>query len=217
MIDDLVTKGTNEPYRLLTSRAEYRLLLRHDNADLRLREYGYYYGLIDEGQYARFTKKKADINKYYLKFKEDKIRFEHINAYFITKNIASVKESLTIYTLLKRPDINYDDILNICAKNNLYPELLELDKDVLEQIEISIKYEGYIAKTLALAEKMHIYENKIIPQDIDYDKVGNLALEAREKLKKIKPATIGQATRISGVNPADISVLIIYIEAYYGR
>ena len=217
MIDDLVTKGTNEPYRLLTSRAEYRLLLRHDNADLRLREYGYYYGLIDEEQYARFTKKKADINNYYLKFKEDKIRFEYINDYFMTKNIASVKESLTIYTLLKRPDLNYTDILNICVKNNLYPELLELDKDVLEQIEISIKYEGYIAKTLALAEKMHIYENKIIPQNIDYDKVGNLALEAREKLKKIKPATIGQATRISGVNPADISVLIIYIEAYYGR
>lgn len=216
MIDDLVTKGTREPYRLLTSRAEYRLLLRHDNADLRLREYGRYYGLIDDMQYDRFLKKKEDIKAYYNRFKEDKIKLTFVNEYFKTKGLEPIKESNTIYNLLKRPDINYLDILNICKENNIYSELLDLNTEVLEQIEISIKYEGYIAKTMAQAEKMRFYENKIIPETIDYDKVSNLALEAREKLKKIKPQTIGQATRISGVNPADITVLIIYLEAYYG-
>lgn len=217
MIDDLVTKGTREPYRLLTSRAEYRLLLRHDNADLRLREYGRYYGLINDEAYARFETKKAAIKTYYERFKEDKIRFEFINNYLASKEIDPIKESTTIYNLLKRPDLNYEDILAICKENNLYLDLLTLDSTILEQIEISIKYEGYIAKTMAQAQKMRVYEDKAIPSDIDYDKVGNIALEAREKLKKVKPATIGQATRISGVNPADISVLIVYIEGNYGR
>ena len=217
MIDDLVTKGTNEPYRLLTSRAEYRLLLRHDNADLRLREYGRYYGLIDDAQYSRFIVKKEKIAFYYDRFKADKIKVNFLNNYFVKKGIEQVKESTTIYNLLKRPDLSIIDILNICKTNNIYEDLNDVAEDVLEQIEISIKYEGYIAKTLAQAEKMRIYENKIIPLEIDYDKIQNLALEAREKLKKVRPQTIGQATRISGVNPADITVLIIYLEAYYGK
>lgn len=217
MIDDLVTKGTREPYRLLTSRAEYRLLLRHDNADLRLREYGYYYGLINEEKYNRFLAKKANISTYYQRFKENKIKLDYINNFLTLKNIEPIKESTTIYNLLKRPDISYKDILKICEDNKLYLDLKEVSYEVLEQIEISIKYEGYIAKTLTQAQKMHIYEDKKIPNDINYDKIGNIALEAREKLKKIKPQTIGQATRISGVNPADISVLIVYIEGNYGK
>ncbi len=217
MIDDLVTKGTREPYRLLTSRAEYRLLLRHDNADLRLREYGYYYGLINEEKYNRFLAKKANISTYYQRFKENKIKLDYINNFLTLKNIEPIKESTTIYNLLKRPDISYKDILKICEDNKLYLDLKEVSYEVLEQIEISIKYEGYIAKTLTQAQKMHIYEDKKIPNDINYDKIGNIALEAREKLKKIKPQTIGQATRISGVNPADISVLIVYIEGNYGN
>ena len=214
MIDDLVTKGTKEPYRLLTSRAEYRLLLRHDNADLRLREYGYYYGLINEEQYKKFVNKKELIKDYLNLFKEYKIGLNYLNTYFVGQNF---KESSTIFNLLKRPDISCNDILNICKNNELYLDVINLDEEVLEQVEISIKYEGYISKTISQAEKMNIYENMLIPSSIDYDKVGNIALEAREKLKKIKPQTIGQATRISGVNPADISVLIIYIEANYAR
>lgn len=214
MIDDLVTKGTKEPYRLLTSRAEYRLLLRHDNADLRLREYGYYYGLINEEQHEKFIKKKELIKNYLNLFKEYKIGLNYLNTYFVGQNF---KESSTIFNLLKRPDISCSDILNICKNNELYLDVINLDEEVLEQVEISIKYEGYISKTISQAEKMNIYENMLIPSSIDYDKVGNIALEAREKLKKIKPQTIGQATRISGVNPADISVLIIYIEANYAR
>ncbi len=216
MIDDLVTKGTNEPYRLLTSRAEYRLLLRHDNADLRLREYGYYYGLIDEKQYNLFLDKKKNINHYYKEIENYKIKKDYLNTYFKDK-VDSFKESISIFNLLKRPDISSGDIVNICKEYNIYKELIDLDKDVLEQIEISIKYEGYIKKTEALVSKMYTYEEMKIDSNIDYDKIGNLALEAREKLKKIKPQTVGQAMRISGVNPADISVLIIYLEAHNGK
>ena len=208
MIDDLVTKGTKEPYRLLTSRAEYRLLLRHDNADLRLRDYGYQVGLIDEDRYQRFNKKKDDI-KYYTEFlNTKKIKLNLINEYF---NDNVVSESVSVIYLLKRPEISYKDIKNILKDDE---DIKLISDEVFEQIEISVKYEGYIKKTLEQARKMHVYEDRIIPSDIDYDKIENIALEAREKFKKIRPQTIGQASRISGVNPADITVLIIYVEAY---
>ena len=214
MIDDLVTKGTKEPYRLLTSRAEYRLLLRHDNADLRLREYGYRVGTINEEQYQLLLNKKEDINRLIEEFKVIKIKPNEINNKIITeKGSSEILEGMSIYSLLKRPELDYNTILELLKTSNIeiefkYPYI----EEVLEQVEIEIKYEGYISKALQQAEKMRNYESKPIPSDINYDDIDNIALEAREKLKKIRPLTIGQALRISGVNPADISVLVVYVE-----
>ena len=206
MIDDLVTKGTKEPYRLLTSRAEYRLIIRHDNADLRLREYGYKVGLISEEQYAHLLEKKQQIKEYSDLFNTIKIKLTKINEYY-GKPI--VNESVSIAYLLKRPEVNYKDIKNMLTEDQV---ISSISDEVFEQIEIELKYSGYIKKTLEQAHKMRFYEEKEIPSNINYDDVKNIALEAREKLKKIMPKTIGQATRISGVNPADITVLIIYLE-----
>ncbi len=215
MIDDLVTKGTKEPYRLLTSRAEYRLLLRHDNADLRLREYGYESGLIDEQTYLRLENKKTCIEKLLQEFKEIKIKpTEETNRILKEINSSPIFEGTSLFSLLKRPEISYLTILK------LYPNLVvdyPNPNEVLEQVEIDIKYEGYISKALSQANKMRSYDAKKIPMDIDYDLVDNIAIEAREKLKKIRPITIGQASRISGVNPADISVLVVYIENYKNK
>lgn len=213
MIDDLVTKGTKEPYRLLTSRAEYRLLLRHDNADLRLREYGYKAGLITEGQYQRLLNKKESIKLLIEEFKNIKIKPNVANIKLSEYNSMPIVESTSLFNLIKRPEINYHIIKELVLLQglSLNCNFDNLD-EVLEQVEISIKYEGYIKKSLEQANKMKNYETKMIPSDINYDLVDNIALEAREKLKKIQPKTIGQASRISGVNPADISVLMVYIE-----
>lgn len=210
MIDDLVTKGTNEPYRLLTSRAEYRLLLRHDNADLRLREYGYESGLIDKKTFDRLICKKKCIEKLLRDFKEIKIKpTEEVNLILEEINSSPILEGTSLYSLLKRPEVSYKTILRLYPNINIEYSNLE---EILEQVEIEIKYEGYISKALSQAQKMRNYDAKKILLEINYDLVDNIAIEAREKLKKVRPLTIGQASRISGVNPADISVLVVYIE-----
>ena len=206
LIDDLVTKGTVEPYRLLTSRAEHRLLLRHDNADLRLREYGYNIGLVDIKTYEEFNQKKLEYHNLIEKAKAFRIlpTIEN-NTYLYSKSSAQIYEAITVYDLLKRPEINQEDVKYFMGN--------EFSVDALEQLEIRVKYEGYIQKAQREAEKMNRLEDKVIPETIDYKLVRNISSESREKLIKIQPKTLGQASRISGVNPADISVLLIYLES----
>ena len=213
MIDDLVTKGTDEPYRLLTSRAEYRLLLRHDNADLRLREYGYYAGTITENQHIRLENKKEAIAKGIEDFKNIKIKLDIANEIITKYNSTPLSESVSLATLIKRPEINYHIIKELLsASGQEYNINYDNPDEIYEQIEIYYKYEGYIVKAKEQAKKMNNFDSMAIPSDINYDDVDNIALEAREKFKKVKPMNIGQASRISGVNPADISVLVVYIE-----
>lgn len=213
MIDDLVTKGTKEPYRLLTSRSEFRLLLRHDNADLRLRKKGYEVGLISDMQYERFNKKLKAIEDSKAFLLETKIKQSFAGSILEKLGSAALQESLPAASLLKRPEVTYKDIVEMLGVQGT-PITIDYDcpDEVLEQVEISFKYDGYIRKAYEQAERMKSYEAKTIPADINYDLVDNIALEAREKLKKVRPLTIGQASRISGVNPADISVLVVYVE-----
>ncbi len=206
LIDDLVTKGIRDPYRLLTSRAEYRLLLRHDNADLRLRQYGYEVGLIDEQRYQKFLNKKAKLNELIEEIKNKKVTPAD-NDFLLKIKTNEIKDGLSLYNLLKRPEVAINDLLDYL--DNDYAE------EILEQAGIMIKYEGYINKALKEASKMKALENKKIPEDIDYDAMHNLASEAKQKLKEVKPTSLGQALRISGVNPADISILMIYLKRDY--
>ncbi|KGL41155.1 tRNA uridine-5-carboxymethylaminomethyl(34) synthesis enzyme MnmG [Listeria newyorkensis] len=207
LIDDLVTKGTDEPYRLLTSRAEYRLLLRHDNADLRLTEIGHEIGLISDERYARFVAKREAIEAEKQRLKTTRIKpTAAVQKMLVDMGSTELKDGVLAADFLRRPEITYDILMEIV------PRETSLTADIEEQVEIQIKYEGYIEKSLNQVEKMKRMEGKKIPENIDYDAIGSLATEALEKLKKIQPLSIAQASRISGVNPADISILLVYIE-----
>ena len=204
LIDDLVTKGVIDPYRLLTSRAEYRLLLRHDNADMRLMPYGREIGLINDDTYSIYTDKINGINKLYDKLKSIKLTpKEEVNRYLESLGSATLYDSITLYDLLKRPEISYENIRQYIDE--------DFSLEVIEQAVINIKYDGYIAKANKEALKMLEYEKIKISEDLDYSLVPNLAKEAIQKLNEIKPVSVGQAIRISGVNPADISMLLLYL------
>ncbi|GKS14487.1 tRNA uridine 5-carboxymethylaminomethyl modification enzyme MnmG [Paenibacillus chitinolyticus] len=209
LIDDLVTKGTPEPYRLLTSRAEYRLLLRHDNADLRLTPIGHKIGLIPEERYRRFMEKKEQIEQELHRLKTTKVRPEpHVQAILEEAGTVLLNNAVDLLTLLKRPEINYFHI------EGMIPLPAELSDEVKEQAEIQVKYAGYIEKQLAQVERLKKMEKKKIPDDIIYEDIHGIATEAKQKLAKIRPVSIGQASRISGVTPADISILLVYLEHY---
>ncbi|MGD6960570.1 tRNA uridine-5-carboxymethylaminomethyl(34) synthesis enzyme MnmG [Fictibacillus phosphorivorans] len=207
LVDDLITKGTNEPYRLLTSRAEYRLLLRHDNADLRLTKKGHEIGLIPEDRYERFVEKKSLIAQEIDRLEHVSIKPNEIVQQVLAESQSTpLKEPMSAASLLKRPEITYPVI------HKLIPAETALPETVMEQVEIQVKYAGYIDKQLAQVEKMRKMENKKLPVDLDYMAINGLATEAKQKLHEVRPLSVGQASRVSGVNPADISILLIYLE-----
>lgn len=207
LIDDLVTKGTNEPYRLLTSRAEYRLLLRHDNADLRLTELGYEIGLISEERYRRFKEKKRMIEEEIRRLKEVKVGpDERTQALLREAGSSELTQAVPLAVLLRRPELTYEHIAKLAPPPSPLPE------EVKEQVEIQIKYEGYIEKQKQQVERMKSLQNKKLSPDLDYHRIHGLSKEAREKLAKVQPLDIAQASRISGVSPADISILLVYLE-----
>ena len=207
LIDDIVTKGTNEPYRMMTSRAEYRLLLRQDNADLRLTEIGYSVGLISEERYQKFLKKKENIEKEIERLKGAVVKpTKEVNEFLKSRGTAELTTGTKFADLLKRSEITYED-LKIIDK-----ERPDLSEQVKEEVEIQVKYEGYIKLQEEQVEKFKKLEKKLLPEDIDYENIKGICLEARQKLNKHKPHSIGQASRISGVSPADISVLLIYLQ-----
>ncbi|SDO52504.1 tRNA uridine 5-carboxymethylaminomethyl modification enzyme [Paenibacillus sp. yr247] len=209
LIDDLVTKGTNEPYRLLTSRAEYRLLLRHDNADLRLTPIGYEIGLISEERFATFLNKKSLVEQEIERLNDDKIRPEpHVQQLLESLESVQLNNSVPAISLLRRPEIGYKHI------EQMSPSPLELDDEMKEQVEIQVKYAGYIEKQSNQVERLRKMEKKKIPDDIEYSEIHGIATEAKQKLAKIRPISIGQASRIGGVTPSDISILLVYLEHY---
>jgi tRNA uridine 5-carboxymethylaminomethyl modification enzyme len=209
LIDDLINKGTEEPYRMFTSRAEYRILLRQDNADLRLTKLGYEIGLASEDRYNTVRQKNTDIHKLVNELKQKKLKPEEINTFLQQNNSTPINEKKSVYQLLQRPELNITEIKNI--QNGVQQLFSKYQSDIIEQAEINTIYESYIEKERKLAEKVEHLENYKIKDTFDYTKIKALSSEAIEKLNKIRPATIGQASRISGVSPADISVIMVYL------
>ena len=209
LIDDIVTKGTNEPYRMMTSRAEYRLLLRQDNADLRLLEIGYKVGLISEERYQKFLKKKKSIEDEIARVRATIIRpTKEVNEFLKRYNSSELTTGASLADLVKRTELTYEGLKEIDSNRP------ELEEQVEKEVGIELKYEGYIKLQAEQVEKFKKLEQKLLPEDINYEDIKGLRLEARQKLNKIKPNSVGQASRISGVSPADISVLLIYLETY---
>ena len=209
LIDDLVTKDNTEPYRMMTSRAEYRLLLRQDNADLRLRKIGYEAGLVSEEEYQKLLIKQEQIDKEITRLKETKVGGSAKIQEFLTAHESNtLKTAASLAELMCRQELSYDIL------SEIDPERTTLPEDVIEQVEIEIKYEGYIERQTRQVEQYKKMEKKLIPSDLDYDDVKSLRIEARQKLKAFRPISVGQASRISGVSPADISVLLVYLEQY---
>ncbi|PKM80446.1 MAG: tRNA uridine-5-carboxymethylaminomethyl(34) synthesis enzyme MnmG [Firmicutes bacterium HGW-Firmicutes-14] len=207
LIDDLVTKGTNEPYRIMTSRAEYRLLLRQDNADLRLTEKGREIGLISDEQYGKFEEKRKLIEAEKERLAEVRIHpVEQVQEILVGKGSSEIKQNTSLLEILKRPEINYADLKKMAEG---FPDLPE---EVVEQIEIQVKYDGYIKKQMEQVERFQKIERKKIPEWIKFEEIKGLSSEARQKLGRIQPGSVGQASRISGVSPADISILLVYME-----
>jgi tRNA uridine 5-carboxymethylaminomethyl modification enzyme len=212
LIDDLVTKGTNEPYRMMTSRAEYRLLLRQDNADFRLTDIGHRVGLVTKERYTRFLTRKQNIENELDRLKKLKVTNKReINEFLFSLNSAELRKPTSFYELMQRPELNYFDLAQLDT------ERPELPYDVGEQINILTKYEGYIQSQLEQVSQFKKFEKKLLPKDINYSDIKGLRTEAEQKLNNIKPISIGQASRISGVSPADISVLLIYLEHQYSK
>lgn len=212
LIDDLVTKGTNEPYRMMTSRAEYRLLLRQDNADFRLTKIGYDIGLVTKERYDRFTTRRITIENEVQRLKNLQItNKKEVNDFLVSIGSVELKKPISMYELIKRPELDYFSLKELDKDRGYLPE------DIGEQVNIIAKYEGYIDKQLEQVEQFKKFEKKLIPEDIEYNQIKGLRIEATQKLTKIKPRSIGQASRISGVSPADISVLLIYLENHYRR
>tara|TARA_R110002050_G_scaffold274787_2_gene419364 strand:- start:2506 stop:4377 length:1872 start_codon:yes stop_codon:yes gene_type:complete len=210
LIDDLITKGTEEPYRMFTSRAEYRTLLRQDNADFRLTPKGYGLGLASEKRLKRMEEKQSKSEAFVQFFKDTSITPDEANPVLESKNSATVKQQDKMFKLYARPNITIDDVRKFEAVEN-YIQANDLDNEVIEQTEIQVKYAGYIEKEKNNADKLNRLENLKIPADFDYSKLKSMSIEARQKLDKIKPVTISQASRISGVSPNDISVLLVYL------
>ena len=207
LIDDLVTKGTNEPYRMMTSRSEYRLMLRQDNADLRLTEIGYDIGLISRERYDKFQIKKNSIKNEVERLRNTVIKpTDEVNKLLESLGSSPISTGIKLSELLKRSELNYENLSSIDTNRPNLPD------SVIEEAEIEIKYEGYIKLQMAQVEKFKKLENKILPENIDYLNLKGISLEARQKLDRFKPNSIGQASRISGISPADISVLLIYLE-----
>ena len=212
LIDDIVTKGTNEPYRMMTSRAEYRLLLRQDNADLRLLEIGYKVGLISEERYKKFLKKKKQIEEEIERVRKTIIKpTKEVNEFLKENNSPEITTGISLADLVKRTELTYEIL------NKIDPLRPNLEEQVTKEVGIELKYEGYIKLQAQQVEKFKKLEQKLLPKDINYEEIKGLRIEARQKLNKIKPNSVGQASRISGVSPADISVLLIYLETFQNK
>lgn len=210
LIDDLVTKGTNEPYRMMTSRSEYRLLLRQDNADIRLTPKGHELGLISEERYQKFLEKQRLIQEELVRFEKTIISpTKELNQFLTDNQSANVITGIRLAELMRRPELNYEKLSAVDSQRK------QLPLPVCEEVENQIKYAGYIKRQLSQVAQQKKLETKKLPDDINYDDIYGLRIEAKQKLNKIRPESIGQASRISGVSPADISVLLIYLETYH--